>query len=132
MTVSSALFGLAGFATHVCLAGGFMAALGSEGMGVAHTVPLVSIIFYVAGIMADGAIAACPNLPPWMNQGNLLTDDFVQVWETRYDIFRNREWTRQGPCEHCNQWQVCRGNSLHLWNADEGRPAWCHYKILNP
>lgn len=86
----------------------------------------------VAGIMADGAIAACPNLPPWMNQGNLAEDDFVDVWETRYDIFRDRGWTRQGPCRNCAQWKVCRGNSLHLWDSEAGAPAWCHYKILHP
>lgn len=85
----------------------------------------------IAGIMADGAIAACPNLPSWMNQGSLDRDDFIQVWEERYQLFRDRSWTRQGDCAHCPVWRVCRGNSLHLWDQEEKRPYFCHYKIMN-
>ena len=84
----------------------------------------------IAGIMADGSIAACPNLPPRMTQGHLGTEDFVTVWETRYSLFRDRRWTRQGSCAGCAEWRVCRGNSLHLWNDARGGPHWCHYKIL--
>lgn len=84
----------------------------------------------IAGILADGAIAACPNLPPRMNQGNLAHDDFVQVWEKRYGLFRDRSWTKQGSCGDCDQWRVCRGNSLHLWNDATGAPHWCHHQIL--
>ncbi len=84
----------------------------------------------IAGILADGAIAACPNLPPRMNQGNLAHDDFVEVWERRYGLFRDRRWTRQGTCGGCKQWRVCRGNSLHLWNDETGSPHWCHHRIL--
>ncbi len=84
----------------------------------------------IAGILADGSIAACPNLPPWMNQGNVAKDDFEDVWENRYEMFRDRTWTKQGPCKDCSAWRVCRGNSLHLWNPEESRPHWCHYKIM--
>lgn len=51
-TVASGLFGLAGFATHVALAGGLAPALGSEGMGAAEGVPLLAIGFYLLGITA--------------------------------------------------------------------------------
>jgi radical SAM protein with 4Fe4S-binding SPASM domain len=85
----------------------------------------------IAGIMADGSIAACPNLPPWMHQGNIARDDFTEVWQHRYDAFRDRSWTRQNMCADCPQWKVCRGNSLHLWNPETNQPYWCHYKILN-
>ena len=52
LTTASGLFGIAGFLSHVMIAGGFTEALGSEGMGIAHGVPVVSIILYVAGILA--------------------------------------------------------------------------------
>ncbi len=85
----------------------------------------------IAGIMVDGAIAACPNLPAWMTQGNLSEDDFVDVWENRYELFRDRSWTREGACGDCKQWNVCRGNSLHLWDRERNQPCWCHHGIMN-
>ena len=86
----------------------------------------------IAGILADGTISACPNLPEWMGQGNILEHDFLEVWEEGFRLFRDRSWTRQGHCVRCPQWRVCRGNSLHLWRTPEAGPAWCHYEILHP
>jgi radical SAM protein with 4Fe4S-binding SPASM domain len=85
----------------------------------------------IAGIMADGAIAACPNLPASLAQGNVLTDDFNEVWEKKYGAFRDRSWMKKGACAACAQWGVCRGNSLHLWDGKAQAPCWCHYKILH-
>ncbi len=45
LTVSAALFTLAGFLTHAWLAGGIRGAIGSEGMGVASSVPTISLAF---------------------------------------------------------------------------------------
>lgn len=47
----SGLSVLAGFATHAGLAGGVSEALGSEGMGVAHGVPLAARVFYLLAIV---------------------------------------------------------------------------------
>jgi len=84
----------------------------------------------IAGVMADGALAACPNLPRWMHQGNLLRDDLVTAWRTRYALFRDRRWTRRGRCAQCAEWPVCQGSSLHLWDAEAGGPCWCHHALL--
>ncbi|MBU1238587.1 radical SAM protein [Myxococcota bacterium] len=86
----------------------------------------------IAGLMADGTIAACPNLPAWMGQGNILTDDFNEVWKHRYQIFRDRAWMGKGKCQGCDQFSVCQGNSLHVWDPDKEGPVWCHYDILHP
>src|SRR5579885_1671264 len=54
-TVSTAASGaltLAGFLVHVWLGGGVRAALGSEGMGLAHHVPLAVKVLYTLGILA--------------------------------------------------------------------------------
>lgn len=53
LTAISGASVLAGFVIHVGLAGNIRAALGSEGLGVAHTVvPIASRIFYLAAIVA--------------------------------------------------------------------------------
>ena len=85
----------------------------------------------IAGLMADGSFAACPNLSPWMSQGNIFKDDFIEVWENRYQIFRDRSWMKQGICTDCKIFDVCKGNSLHLWDDSESGPVWCHYKMLH-
>ncbi|MBI4951845.1 MAG: radical SAM protein [Myxococcales bacterium] len=87
---------------------------------------------HIAGILADGGIAACPNLAPWLTQGNVRRDDFVEVWEQRYQAFRDRSWTETGQCAGCKEWKVCRGNSLHLWDAPTAGPSSCHYQMLHP
>lgn len=53
LTVTGGLCGAAGFFLHAWFAGGIAAALGSEGMGISHRVPLASIAFYIAGIVAS-------------------------------------------------------------------------------
>lgn len=75
-TISTALSGLlvlAGFVIDVILAGGIGAAIGSEGLGVAHHVPLVSRALYLAAILsalgyvAPKAWRAAVSLRPDMN-----------------------------------------------------------------
>ena len=50
-TVSGS-FGVLGFLVHAWLAGGFIAAVGSEGMGLAHGVPIPAVVLYLIGIAA--------------------------------------------------------------------------------
>ncbi|NOY29833.1 MAG: cadmium-translocating P-type ATPase [Planctomycetes bacterium] len=50
LTAISGLFGLLGFLYHTKIAGGISGALGSEGMGVAESVPPLAIFLYLVGI----------------------------------------------------------------------------------
>jgi Cd2+/Zn2+-exporting ATPase len=52
LTAASGLLTLAGFLTHALLAGGFAAALGSEGAGLAHEVPLAAKSLYALGVLS--------------------------------------------------------------------------------
>ena len=52
LTASAALFAVAGFLTHAWVAGGIAGAIGSEGMGVASSVPTISFALYLLGIVA--------------------------------------------------------------------------------
>jgi Cd2+/Zn2+-exporting ATPase len=52
LTAISGLFVLLGFLVHAWLGGGFLAALGSEGLALAHEVPLVAKALYSLSILA--------------------------------------------------------------------------------
>jgi Cd2+/Zn2+-exporting ATPase len=73
LTAASGLLTLAGFLLHVWLAGSIQAALGSEGLGLAHRVPLAVQALYALGILAGAwyilpkAWRAARRLRPDMN-----------------------------------------------------------------
>lgn len=83
----------------------------------------------VGSVMADGAIAACASIRSNYNQGNIYQDDFMEVWEHRYQPHRSFEWRRTGDCADCRHWRYCRGNGMHL-RDDNGQNILCHVKRL--
>lgn len=85
----------------------------------------------VAGVMADGAILACPNIDRSFAQGNINTDDFCDVWESGYRIFRDRSWLRTGECADCSEWSLCQGNSFHLLDPQTGHTRLCYHRSFD-
>lgn len=84
----------------------------------------------VASILADGTVTGCPNVPRVLAQGNVRRQSVKEAWETGFQPFRDRGWMRRGPCEACDDFGACRGNSLHLWDPEAGRTAMCHRDLL--
>jgi radical SAM enzyme (rSAM/lipoprotein system) len=84
----------------------------------------------IGSVLCDGAICACPNITRDLVQGNIRDDDFLTVWEERFERFRNREWMKTDNCIDCGEWNRCKGNSLHLWDNDEKRTVLCYHRIL--
>jgi radical SAM enzyme (rSAM/lipoprotein system) len=82
----------------------------------------------IGSVLCDGAISACPNISRSLVQGNIRSHDFVDVWENRFQPFRDRNWMKKGPCVDCNQWKRCLGNSMHLWDEELGHTALCTYR----
>ena len=83
----------------------------------------------VGSVMADGSIAACASIRADYNQGNIYEDDFMDVWENRYAVYRHREWMRKDECATCKYFRYCRGNGMHLRDGD-GRLLLCHLKRI--
>ncbi len=79
----------------------------------------------VGGVMADGGIGACPNIDRSFLQGSIHTDSFVEVWETRYQRFRDRAWMRTGPCADCDHWRHCQGGDMHNRDPRTGHTLLC-------
>lgn len=84
----------------------------------------------IGSVLADGSIAACPNLPRDYVQGNVRVDRFRDVWEHKYQRMRDLSWKKTGECAACKWWPFCQGNSLHLWDISEGKPVLCHLRSL--
>jgi len=83
----------------------------------------------IASVLADGSISACPSIRANFHQGNIYRDRFMDVWNNRFEPFRNREWARQGVCKDCNMFRYCEGNGMHL-HDDNGDLLFCHYNRL--
>ena len=80
----------------------------------------------IGSILADGSISACPNLRGNFIQGNIYKDDFATIWETRFEKFRNRSWTKTGICSSCEFYCYCEGNGMHLHDEKSGDLLFCH------
>ena len=83
----------------------------------------------VAGVLCDGSISACTSIRGGYVQGNIYRDDFMNVWEHRFECYRDHEWMRKDQCADCNMWRYCRGNGMHLRDSD-GRLLQCHLERL--
>lgn len=83
----------------------------------------------VGSVLIDGSIGACPSIRADYNQGNIYKDDFWDVWQNRYDIYRNREWMRKGVCAECNMFRYCKGNGMHL-RDNNGNLLHCNLQKL--
>ena len=87
----------------------------------------------IASILADGTICACPNIDRHrFAQGNIHTDNLWEVWQTRFEPFRRRDWARQGACKDCRVFKNCLGGGMHNFHTGNDSPLGCHYRqIMN-
>ncbi len=83
----------------------------------------------IASIRIDGSISGCTSIRSNFHQGNIYRDDFWEVWQHRFEPFRDREWARTGECADCAMFRYCLGGGMHL-RDDERRLLVCHYRRL--
>ena len=83
----------------------------------------------VASVLIDGRICACPNVDrDEFSQGSIYKDNFYEVWEHRFQEFRDRSWARTGPCADCPAWRDCLGNGMHNHHGPGRTLLTCHYR----
>lgn len=82
---------------------------------------------YVASILSNGDIFVCPNVERRSEfvQGNIKTDNFVDVWENKFKIFRSDDRLKCDKCKKCTKWKYCLGDSFHTFNFDDRNPNFC-------
>ena len=84
----------------------------------------------IASILSDGTITGCSNNAEYFAEGNILRDDFRNVWENRFEKFRKREWAKTGICADCSEFTECHGSSIHLWETPEEGIRFCYIKDI--
>ena len=65
-----------------------------------------------AGIFYNGDIGACLDIErkPQTIQGNIRTDDFFDVWNHKFEIFRYNRAEKSDYCKNCTERYNCRGD----------------------
>lgn len=81
----------------------------------------------VASVLLDGGIGACPSIRADYREGNIYEDDFMEVWENRYERYRDHSWMKTGICSDCSFWRYCEGNGMHLRDS-EGKLMHCNIR----
>lgn len=85
----------------------------------------------VASVLIDGSISACPNINRAFVQGNIYKDNFLDVWENRFQVMRNRSWCKtKGLCADCKAFKDCQGGAMHLWNEKQDTILECAYRRM--
>ncbi len=85
----------------------------------------------IASILHDGSISACPNINRKLIQGNVLHESLIDVWNTKYQPYRIRDWTKTNQCSVCENYKYCLGNGICLRDIDNNKVMKCHSKMLN-
>jgi len=83
----------------------------------------------IGSVLCDGSISACPNISRSLIQGNIREDDLVEVWENRFQVFRDRSWMKTAACTKCDEWNRCQGNSMHLWDDQQKCTVQCTHQV---
>lgn len=83
----------------------------------------------IGSVLIDGSISACTSIRGSYTQGNIYEDDFMDVWERRFQTYRNRKWMQKDECGDCKFFRYCRGGGMHL-RDNEGNLLLCHIKRL--
>lgn len=84
----------------------------------------------IGSVLADGSISACASLRNDYIQGNIYKDDFWTVWNEKFQVMRDRSWTRTGKCVQCKSYKYCEGNGLHLRDQTSGELYFCHLELI--
>ena len=82
----------------------------------------------IASVLIDGTICACPNIDRQaFGQGNIYRDNLWEVWNNRFEPFRDRSWAKKGMCKDCRKFRDCLGGGMHNWHDSCGEVINCHY-----
>lgn len=81
----------------------------------------------VGSILHNGDIFVCPNVPRRKEyiQGNILKDSFSEIWNNKFQIFRDKNRLLNDKCKDCEHWEECLGGAFHTFDADDKKQQVC-------
>ena len=81
----------------------------------------------VASVRSNGDICACLDIDnrKELVQGNIRTDNFMDVWLNRFQIFRRDRTADCSRCVSCSERFLCGGDSTHTWDFEHKKPLLC-------
>lgn len=87
----------------------------------------------VASILCNGDIYSCMDIErrPELVQGNIYTDNFADVWNHRFQIYRRDRSLECDMCRKCNDRRFCCGDAAHTWDYDANRPMLCIKQLFD-
>jgi radical SAM enzyme (rSAM/lipoprotein system) len=83
----------------------------------------------VASVLCDGSISGCTSIRSNFHQGNIYKDNLWDVWQNRFQKYRDHSWMKKGQCSDCDLWKYCEGSGMHLYDDNE-ELLFCHYHRL--
>lgn len=80
-----------------------------------------------ASVRSNGDICACLDIEnrPELVQGNIRTDDFMDIWLNRFQAFRRDRTEDCAKCMECSERFLCGGDSTHTWDFERNEPLLC-------
>ena len=81
-----------------------------------------------ASVRSNGDICACLDIEnrKELVQGNIRTDNFMDVWRNRFRVFRRDRTADCAQCAACEERFICGGDSTHTWDFGQNRPLLCY------
>ena len=85
----------------------------------------------VASVRSNGDICACLDIENRKDlvQGNIWSDNFMEVWENRFHVFRRDRTVDCIKCLNCSERFRCGGDSAHTWDFKKKEPLLCYQDI---
>ena len=93
---------------------------------------LCSSGIYTASITSEGDICGCLDVERRFEliQGNILKDNFKEIWEKEFKIFRKSLSDESKFCKQCEMVSFCHGGSFHTWDFEKNKQKLCFKNIL--
>jgi len=84
----------------------------------------------IASVLIDGSISACPNIDRSFIQGSIYKDNFLDIWNNKFETMRNRNWCKTGICANCAVYKNCSGGAMHLRDGKQKEVMKCIYNDI--
>ena len=87
---------------------------------------------YTASIMANGDVGACLDIErsPRTVQGNIFETPFTEIWNNRFELFRQPLSRLCEDCRDCSYERYCAGGAHHSYDYENNRQRICLKGIL--